>query len=102
MQGSFYCIIHGHGDEWEGLCLDLDLAVHGHSLADVKERMSEAVSTYVMDATKEAEPARSQLLNRSAPLHIRVYWAVRIALAALHGRRRDNDLAVGYPEPCHI
>lgn len=102
MRHSFYCIVHGRGNKWEGLCLDLDLAVHGQSLNDVKSIMSEAISTYVEDARKEDEPARSALLNRRAPLRVRAYWAARIALAALRGRNRDGDVPVGYPEPCRV
>ena len=81
MRESFYCVVHGRGNEWEGLCLDLDIAVHGHSFVEVKSLMSEAISTYVEDALKEEEPARSALLNRAAPFRVRAYWAFRIALA---------------------
>jgi hypothetical protein len=102
MRESFYVVVHGRGNEWEGLCLDLDLAVHGHSLHEVKGLMSEAISTYIQDALKEDEPTRKALLRRRAPLRVRAYWAMRMALAALRGRSRDNDTPVGYPEPCHV
>ena len=99
---SFYCIVHGRGDEYEGLCLDLDIAVHGRSFAEAKGLLSEAISSYLEDAMQEAEPARRRLLNRRAPLRVRAYWAARMALATLRGRKRDDDLPVGYPEPCHV
>lgn len=102
MLRNFYCVVHGRGNEWEGLCLDLDLAVHGRSFDEVKQLMSEAVCTYVEDALKEAEPSRSRLLSRRAPLRVRIYWAMRIALAALRGRGQDGDLPIGYPEPCRV
>jgi len=102
MRASFYCIFHGRGDEWEGLCLDLDLAVHGHSFNEAKDIMGRAIDTYIEDALKEDEPARTALLNRSAPFRVRAYWAARIALVALRGTKRDDDLPVGYPVPCHV
>lgn len=102
MRESFYCVVHGRGNEWEGLCLDLDLAVHGRSFDEVKELMNEAISTYVEDARKEDEPSRSALLNRRAPLRVRAYWAMRMAMAALRGRKKDDDAPVGYPVPCHV
>jgi hypothetical protein len=102
MNRTFYCVVHGRGKEWEGLCLDLDLAVHGRSFNEVKDLMSAAISTYVEDALKEAEPSRTALLNRRAPLRVRAYWAARMALATLRGRKRDDDLPVGYPVPCHV
>ena len=100
MSNSFYCVVHGRGNEWEGICLDLDLAVTAHSLPDCKALLREAITTYVHDAMQEEEPARTRLLNRRAPLSVRIYWAVRIAMAALRGRKRDHDLPVGYPESC--
>lgn len=102
MRGSFYCVLHGRGNQWEGLCLDLDLAIHGHSLAEVKNLMNEAIDTYVEDAMQEDEATREALLNRSAPFRVRVYWATRIAMAALRGRKRDDDTPVGYPVPSHV
>lgn len=100
MDASFYCVVHGRGDQWEGLCLDLDIAVHAHSFNEAKDLMKDAIATYIEDALKEDEPARTALLRRHAPLRVRVYWAARIAWAALRGRNRDSDLPVGYPEPC--
>jgi hypothetical protein len=102
MRESFYCVVHGRGNEWEALCLDLDLAVHGRCQNEVKDLMRDAIQTYVQDALKEAEPARSALLNRQAPFRVRAYWAALIALAALRGRKRDHDTPVGYPVPCHV
>lgn len=99
---EFFCVIHGHGTEWQGICLDLDIAIDGRSFVEVKGLLDEAISTYVEDALKEAEPARSALLNRRAPFHVRAYWAIQMALAALRGRKRDDDLPVGYPVPCHV
>ena len=81
MRENFYCVLHGRGNEWEGLCLDLDLAVHGHSFADVKARMGDAIDSYVEDVMKEDEPARRALLNRTVPFRVRAYWKARIATA---------------------
>jgi hypothetical protein len=102
MRESFYCVVHGRGNEWEGLCLDLDLAIHGHSLNEVKDLLGEAIATYIEDALKEDEPARSALLNRRAPLRVRAYWAARIGMAALRATKRDDDIPVGYPVPCRV
>jgi hypothetical protein len=64
--------------------------------------LDEAISTYVEDALKEDEPSRSALLNRRAPLRVRAYWAMRMAMAALRGRKEDRDIPVGYPVPCPV
>jgi hypothetical protein len=101
MNETLYCVVHGTGNEWEGLCLDLDIAVHGKSFNEVKALLDEAVRTFIQDAMNEDEPTRKALLSRRAPLHTRAYWAARIAIAALRGRSRNRDLPVGYPVTCH-
>lgn len=101
VRDAYFSVIYGHGGRWEGLCLDLDIAVEGRSLSEVKSLLSEAVSTYIADALKEDEPTRSALLNRKVPLRVRLYWAAMLALATLRGTNRDDDMTVRYPVPCH-
>jgi hypothetical protein len=102
MRETFYCIFHGRGGEWEGFCLDLDIAIQARSFDEAKNLMGDAIDTYIQDAMKEAEPARTALLNRSVPFRVRAYWAMRVAMAAFRGRKRDDDISVGYPVPCHV
>lgn len=94
------CVAHGSGDRWEAYCLDLDLAVHGNSPHQVQSRLEEAIEDYVAAAKEEAEPVRSRLLNRRAPLHVRLPWALRILFAAIFGKKPDNDGVVGFQVPC--
>jgi len=75
MSRELLCVARGSGDRWEALCLDLDLAVQGRSFDEVRGLLDEAVNTYVEDASAEAEPARSRLLARRVPLHVRLAWA---------------------------
>jgi predicted RNase H-like HicB family nuclease len=51
----FLCFAHGRDSAWEAICLDLDLAVQGSSFDEVKELLSESISTYLEDALKEDE-----------------------------------------------
>lgn len=95
------CVAHGHGQDWEAFCLDFDLAVQGHSLADVRDRLEDAITDYVQAAMAEAEPARSQLLNRRAPFLLRLQWALRFFVATISGRNRSSDSTVGFPVTCH-
>src|SRR5262249_11195199 len=97
-----YLCVARHGSEWwEALCLDFDLAVQGRSFDEVRALLDEAVNTYVADARAEAEPARSRLLSRRAPLHVRVLWAWRFFMTALRGSIGDGNSAVWLPITCH-
>ncbi len=95
------CVAHGHQGRWEALCLDYDLAVQGISLPEVREKLELALQDYVSAAEAEAEPARSQLLNRRAPFFVRLAWGFRFLLAAIFGRNRGGDSTVGFPVSCH-
>lgn len=97
----FLCVARFDGARWESLCLDLDIAVEGTSFEDVKSDLHAAIASYVADASREAEPARSQLLHRRAPLRIRLAWGLRILLSfALDRGHRDRESTVGFPVSC--
>ena len=99
MTQSRFCIARGRDDAWEAFCLDLDLAVQGRSFDEVRERLGQAVVSYLESASAEAEPARSQLLNRRAPFLVRLKWSWRFLLSALFGHGHD-DATVGFPVSC--
>lgn len=84
--------------------MDFDITIQGRSFEEVERLMREAVFTYIDDALKEAEPARTQLLCRRAPLSTRFYWMAGLLWAALCGRtyNRDGekDAAVGFAVAC--
>ena len=77
MEDEVLCVARRHGEVWEAFCLNFDLAVQGRSFDEVRGLLSEAVKSYVEDASAETEPARSRLLRRGVPLHVRLLWASR-------------------------
>lgn len=91
---------HGQGDEWEAICTDLDIAVQGRSLDEVKQSLLEAIALYVEHAHDEAPEVTERLLNRRAPLSVRVSLAAQFLLHLLRRRRPREQLAV-YDMPCH-
>jgi hypothetical protein len=102
MERTVLCFAHGHEGAWEAICLDYDIAVAGRSFEEVKAVLGRAIATYVEDALKEDERTRRVLLNRRAPLHVRLRHITRFLSAALHGRRRDREAQVGFSMPCPI
>jgi len=99
-QVQFLCVAHPLDSEgWEAFSLDFDIAVHGKTFDEVKSTLQHAVATYVQDAMKEAEPHRSRLLNRRAPLSVRLMWGWRFFLEAVRNRR-DRTAAIGFPVSC--
>jgi hypothetical protein len=101
MRVPIFCVAHGSRRGWEALCLDFDIAVQGDSFEEVRHNLEDAVRTYVEDAMQEDEPHRSRLLNRRAPLGIRLLWAARLFFAtALARRDRDRTSTIEFPVSC--
>lgn len=98
------CIARGHEGHWEAACLDFDIVLQGRTFEDVERLMRDAVQSYIENALKEEEPARSQLLNRRAPLSARLYWIGGLLWATLCGRRGDiesnKEAAVPFTVAC--
>lgn len=99
------CYVHGSRDQWEGLCVDLDIAAQGNSPAEVMGRLGEAIQMYVEAALEEAPADAERLLNRRAPWHVRA----QLALAAFwydmfHGRpgRKEERYRSDFPAPRRV
>lgn len=102
MNKSLWCFAHGSdAGGWEAICVDLDIAVEGRTFEEVRRGLEGAVRSYVEDALNEAPADRDRLLNRSAPLHVRLGCWLRLAIHAMTRRRSDDDLRAGFDLPCH-
>ncbi len=98
---SLRCYAWGAKDDWEGMCIDLDLAVQGRSLDEVKSLLNEAVGSYLDDLQKEAAPDARRLLHRRAPLWLRLRLQFEYAIARMLDRTRDgNHRRHGYAFHC--
>jgi hypothetical protein len=72
MRDNLHCIASGHGDRWDAFCLGLDLAVQGRSFDEVRRSFDKAIHMHIEGAIEEPEPRRTQLLNRKAPILVRL------------------------------
>jgi hypothetical protein len=102
MPQSLLCVVRGHGDSWEALCLDFDLAVQGRSLDEVIGHLTKAVVGYIESASAEQEPTKTELLGRRAPLGTRLMWKWRVVLWTIFGKQQSGDSTFGFPIPCPV
>lgn len=102
MQTQFLCVAHPlDAGGWEAFSLDFDIAVHAKDFDEAKDRLQYAIATYVQDAMKEAEPDRSRLLNRRAPLWVRLLWGWRFFIETVRdSRSQGKNIAVAFPVTC--
>jgi len=94
------CVVRGHTDHWEGFCLDLDLAVQGRTYDQVRDGLLKAINGYIDAALLEDEQTRNELLNRRAPLRVRLYWALQLFWATISGRSPKSDSITGFAVAC--
>ena len=100
MVKQLLCYAEGRGDQWEAICVDLDLAVQGHSFLEVQDSLNEAIAGYFEAVAEEDDAVRQQLLNRRAPLLIRMRYAWRWLLASVLHRGPDDRSLAGYQTAC--
>lgn len=67
-----HCYASGRDSDWEGICLDLDIAVQGDSFEDVLQSLHDAVSLCLETVGTLPEEQQAHLLHRPAPLGVRL------------------------------
>ncbi len=88
------CYGEQKGDVWQAFCLDLNLAVQGSSLQEVRTKLQEQISSYLYDALEgEDRLYAEQLLCRKAPLGFWLKYYYYNILCSFH--RTSKDI-------CHI
>ena len=97
---SVVCYAQGRPGDWEGICVDFDIAVQGRSFAEVQKMLEEAVADYVSAAMEEAPEVRNRLLKRRAPWSVSMMWTIRVLLSSLRHRRDDDDSSASFPIAC--
>ena len=100
MRKVLLCGAEGHGNEWEAICFDLDIAVQGSSFEDVFESLNTAIALYA--ETVEALPAgeRARLVEQSAPLRVKLKFFVRAFSTLFRDHGNDGSYSHQYTIPC--
>jgi predicted RNase H-like HicB family nuclease len=91
MAKTLRCYAQEHSGEWEAICLDLDIAVQGASFEEVFHSLDDAVQLYLESVKSLPESERDRLLNRPAPLSVRLKF-FEFALKGLFRSNNSGDL----------
>ncbi len=92
------CFAQGTEGDWEAACPDLDIVVQGRSYDEVYDLLNTAIHDYVEGALQEDRVTRERLLNRKAPLLIRLGYVLGFLRAAWNSG--DDRLRHGFTVPC--
>jgi hypothetical protein len=67
-----HCYASGRDGDWEGICLDLDIAVQGRSFEEVLHSLHDAVSLYVESVGSLPKDQQAHLLHRAVAFGVRL------------------------------
>lgn len=93
------CYVRGHDDHWEGICVDLDIAVQADSQKETYLLLETSILEYLRSLADEAPEVREKLLKRRAPLYVRAKLAFGFFWHVLR-RRNGTDFRAGFDMPC--
>jgi len=85
-----FCYAEGRDGDWEGFCLNFDLAVQGTSFDDVHTKISEAIEIYLEGVKALPKEDWARMLDRRAPLSVWLGPFLHLLATAL--TRRDDRL----------
>ena len=88
MSLKFRCYAYGSGENWEAICVDLDIAVFGDSANEVEETLDRCIRTYLETVADFSPEERRRFLTRKSPWFVRFKLALR---TCLYGFRGDSD-----------
>jgi hypothetical protein len=94
------CYVEHRGDDWEAVCLDYDIAVQGHSLSEIQEKLARALGSYVDYANSLPAAERNRLLNRRVPFWTSVGFAARVLWTVVAGGRGGTGQRGAFNMPC--
>ena len=74
---AYRCLAEGREDGWTAICVDLDIAVQGHTYDGVPAGIEKAVSLYLEDVAEMPQDEQRRFLNRRAPWYLRAKYNSR-------------------------
>lgn len=88
---TLHCYAEGRDGEWEAICLDLDIAVQGHSFEEVFRSLREAIALYLESVTELPDAERQRLLHRPAPTTVRMKFLLHALRSLLMRQNGDTQ-----------
>lgn len=93
------CYLRGHDDQWQGICVDLDIAVQAETQKAAFLLLETSIVEYLHSLRDEAPEVRHRLLNRKAPFRVRAALALDLLWHTIR-RRKDTEFRAGFEMPC--
>lgn len=86
MRRILHCYAFGSDNQWQAICLDLDLAVQGRSFEEVFQLLAETITFHLDGVSELPEADQKRLLNRRVPWFVRFKFALAAFMMGLWDR----------------
>jgi hypothetical protein len=86
-----HCFAEGRERDWEAICLDLDIAVQGHSFEAVSDELAQAVSLSLQTIADLPPGERTSLLRRPVPFLVRLSFVARAVRGLVSTNHADRQ-----------
>ena len=100
MRRVLRCYAEGRDGGWEAYCLDLDIAVQGGSFEEVFRALNESIGAYVESASELPASDARRLLDRPAPLSLRLRFLWYSLRSVFGNDRGDGEFRHQFTVPC--
>ncbi len=77
MEFEVRCYAYGGGNDWQAICVDLDIAVDGESLQEVRDSLVSCIELYLERVAELPAAEQKQFLARKSPWHVRLRLACK-------------------------
>ena len=82
------CYAYGRGTEWQAICIDFDIAVHGSSSEEAKRSLGVGIGLFLESVADLPSGDRRHLLRRRSPWRVRAWLASGALLSRWAGHAR--------------
>lgn len=93
-QKLVHCYAEGRPGTWEAYCIELDLAVQGRSLEEVRGKLHDQISLYLESVMALPENERARLLNRPMPISTQIRMMLKLIGAMLSRSNNRKQRAI--------
>ena len=85
------CYAYGRGTEWQAICIDFDIAVHGFSSKEAKRSLGVGIDLFMESVADLPSGDRRRLLRRKSPWCVRAWLASGALLSRWVAHMRRNS-----------
>ena len=94
MQIEVRCYAYGADNDWQAICVDLDISVDGDSLREARDSLISCIELYLKRVAELPENQPKQHLTRISPWQVRWKLACKAWLSSIVSRSAFQEFTI--------